>query len=75
MKRGLVETCIYLTLSLFSISTYAHEDECDCYMEYEDLKAEARVYEDKHSRDEALTEFTAEQKRDIQEATNLMAEG
>lgn len=75
MKKDLLEMCVYLSLSLFSVQTYAEDADCDCYMEYRNLEAEAMVYANEESKEATLTEFSLQEKLDIQEATTLLADG
>lgn len=74
MKRDFVKTCVFLMLSLVSIPTSASEIECDCYMEYRNIEAEAEVYIDQESKDATLTEFSAQEKMEVQQASALLAE-
>ncbi len=74
MKRDFVKTCIFLILSLISIPTSASEIDCDSYMEYQNIETEAKVYTDQESKNATLTEFSAQEKMEVQEATALLAE-
>lgn len=73
MKRELLKVCLLLSMIFMSVDIYAAQD-CDCYMEYEDIETEAKVYADQESKDASVTEFSLEEKVQIQEATIVMAD-